>query len=64
MQPSLETLRELVRACGLDLGFRLANYDDSYLRQIDDQLALTPLERLQRSTRDEQTYARLLSGAA
>ena len=32
--PSLETLRELIRACGLELTFALANYDDSYIPYI------------------------------
>jgi transcriptional regulator with XRE-family HTH domain len=46
VRPSLETLRELIRACGLELGVRLANYDDSYVEFIDRNLALTPAERL------------------
>jgi transcriptional regulator with XRE-family HTH domain len=46
VRPSLETLRDLIRACGLDLGFRLANYDDSYLSHINSQLALSPAERV------------------
>ena len=44
--PSFERLRELIRACGLELTFGLANYDDSYLSHIDRQLALTPDERV------------------
>jgi transcriptional regulator with XRE-family HTH domain len=51
VQPSLETLRELIRACGLELGFRLANYDDSYDEWIDRALALTPSARLDASMR-------------
>jgi transcriptional regulator with XRE-family HTH domain len=46
VQPSLERLRELVRACALELTFGLANYDDSYLSHINRQLALTPAERV------------------
>ncbi len=46
VKPSLETLRELIRACGLDLWFRLGNYDDSYLAQINRALDMTPIERL------------------
>lgn len=49
VQPSLETLRELVRACGLELRLGLANYDDSYAEWIDRALALTPSERLDAS---------------
>jgi transcriptional regulator with XRE-family HTH domain len=48
VEPSLETLRELIRACGLELGFGLFNYDDSYLSHINRQLALTPAERVWR----------------
>jgi transcriptional regulator with XRE-family HTH domain len=46
VEPSLERLRELVRACGLELTLGLANYDDSYLSHINRQLALTPAERV------------------
>ena len=40
VEPSLETLRSLVRACGLELTFRLANYDDSYVADIEQFLDL------------------------
>jgi transcriptional regulator with XRE-family HTH domain len=46
VQPSFERLRELIRSCGLELTFGLANYDDSYLSHINRQLALTPAERV------------------
>ena len=48
VKPSLETVREVVRACGLELTFGLANYDDSYLLDIYDQLRLSPAERVER----------------
>jgi transcriptional regulator with XRE-family HTH domain len=48
--PSLERLRELVRACGLELSFRLAKADasdhDGVL--IERELRRTPAERLRR----------------
>ena len=44
--PSFERLRELVRACGLELTFGLANYDDSYDSLVARQLRLTPAERV------------------
>lgn len=44
--PSLERLRELIRACRLELTFGLANYDDSYDSHIARQLGLTPAERV------------------
>ena len=46
VKPSLETLRELIRACGLELGFGLYNYDDSYDSHINRQLAMPPAQRL------------------
>ena len=52
VKPSLETLRELIRACGLELTFRLANYDDSYDEWIERYLALPVEERI------EQAFAR------
>ena len=51
VKPSLETLRELIRACGLELTFAIANYDDSYIPLIQDALRLTPQERLEQATR-------------
>ncbi len=47
VKPSLETLRELIRACGLELWFRMANYDDSYVSLINEQLDRTPAERIE-----------------
>lgn len=49
VKPSLETLRELIRACGLELTFGLANYDDSYDEWIERYLALTPEERIEQA---------------
>ena len=49
VKPSLETLRELIRACGLELGFRMANYDDSYVPDIAENLRVTPSERIDRA---------------
>lgn len=51
--PSLETLRRLIRACGLELGFRLFNADveehDASL--IAQTLTMTPEERVERAVR-------------
>jgi transcriptional regulator with XRE-family HTH domain len=46
VKPSLETLRDLIRACGLELTFGLATYDDSYDSQITRQLRLPTTERV------------------
>lgn len=44
--PSLETTRDVIRACGLELGLALARYDDSYDALVDAQLALAPMDRV------------------
>jgi transcriptional regulator with XRE-family HTH domain len=46
--PSLETLRDLIRACGLELTFHLANADlqDHDLTLIERSLGRTPAERV------------------
>jgi transcriptional regulator with XRE-family HTH domain len=51
--PSLETLRRLVRACGLELGFRLfeADLEDHDASLIAQTLPLTPEERVERALR-------------
>ena len=46
VKPSLETLRELIRACGLELTFGLANYDDSYDSLVGTQLRMSPKQRV------------------
>lgn len=64
VRPSLETLRELIRAAGLELGFTLTNADsnDHDLALIRRSLAQAPAERFaegQRAARDiEQTWQR------
>lgn len=57
--PSLETLRDLIRACGLELSYRLANYDDSYVPHIERLLDATPAERVERAVRRARIYRRL-----
>jgi transcriptional regulator with XRE-family HTH domain len=52
--PSLERLRALIAACGLELTVGVARADNSYDEQITAALALTPAERLQRALRDAQ----------
>ena len=51
--PSLETLRRLIRACDLELGFRIFNADRDYhdASLIAQTLALTPEERVDRAVR-------------
>ena len=59
VQPSLETLRELIRACGLELTFRLATYDDSYVPFIERYLELSPAERVRSAVDRTEAFARL-----
>jgi transcriptional regulator with XRE-family HTH domain len=59
VEPSLETLLGLIRACGLDLGFRFANYDDSYVAHIERYLRLSPAERIAQAEAREGQYAKI-----
>jgi len=59
VQPSLETLRELIRACRLELTFGLANYDDSYDPYINGLLDMTPAERVRDAIARERVAARI-----
>ena len=59
VQPSFETLRELVRACRLELTFGLANFDDSYDSFINGLLNMTPGERVADSIARELVYSRI-----
>jgi len=43
--PSLETLRQVIRGCGLELHFHLSQLDDSNVTVIDEHLRMTPAER-------------------
>ena len=45
VSPSLETLRVVVRACGLDLTFFMSKFDESNATIIDQHLRMTPAER-------------------
>jgi transcriptional regulator with XRE-family HTH domain len=46
VEPSLETLRDVIRACGLELSFGLYNFDDSYVPFIERSLELSPADRV------------------
>jgi transcriptional regulator with XRE-family HTH domain len=57
--PSLETLLELVRACGFDLPLELVPYDDERLDRLRKNLLLSPERRVRRLlTAVEQDDAR------
>ena len=59
VQPSFERLRELIRACGLELTCGLANYDDSYDYFIEQALRLRPRERVEDAEARERVYAEI-----
>ena len=63
VQPSLETLRELIRACRLELTFSLANYDDSYVPEIERLLDLEPAERIEDALARERAVAAIRNAA-
>jgi transcriptional regulator with XRE-family HTH domain len=64
--PSLERLRELIRACGLELYFGIANADlgDHDLSLIRRSLRLTPGERFAQANRDAAAIYGFWSRAA
>jgi transcriptional regulator with XRE-family HTH domain len=64
VEMSLETLRLLVRACGLELTLGLANYDDSYDGYIREYLSLSPAERVDRAVGRARVYRAMRSRLA
>ena len=56
VQPSLERLRELIRACGLELAPYLFEYDDSYDPFIWRSLEMTPIERVEHADELKKAY--------
>jgi transcriptional regulator with XRE-family HTH domain len=61
--PSFETLRSVVRACGLELTIGLANLDDSYAHFIGRSLDRSPAERIADAVEREREYAAIRSAA-
>lgn len=51
--PSLETLREIVHACGYDISLRLELLDHSNDDDLHATIMLSPQERLQRMLRKQ-----------
>lgn len=62
--PSLEAVRELLRACGLELTVGVARFDDSYDALVDAQLSRTPPERLAHVLRTAVGLAGVLAALA
>jgi len=63
VQPSFETLRELVRACGLEIGYGLYKYDDHDAQMVERSLRLTPAERLHRGVSASNSLRRMANYA-
>ena len=51
VSPSFATLQELLRACGFDFAPRLVAYDPSHDAELQENLRLTPQERVARTLR-------------
>jgi transcriptional regulator with XRE-family HTH domain len=63
VQPSLETLRKLIRACKLELTFAIANYDESYVPEIRRLLDLEPRDRIRDALARDRAVARIRNAA-
>jgi transcriptional regulator with XRE-family HTH domain len=63
VQPSLETLRDLIRACRLELTFHIASYDDSYVSEIERLLDLEPAERIRDALARDRAVAGIRNAA-
>ncbi|HEX7256048.1 MAG TPA: helix-turn-helix transcriptional regulator [Gaiellaceae bacterium] len=63
VEPSLETLRRLVRACGFELTYSLANYDDSYVPYIERLLEMSPQERIEDALEREAIFGEIRGAA-
>ncbi len=50
MSPSFERVVEAIRACGLDLSVRITRPDHEHALLLEENLRLTPEERLERFT--------------
>jgi transcriptional regulator with XRE-family HTH domain len=59
VEPSLETLIGLIRACGLELTYSLARYDDSYVPYIERLLELSPEERIEDAVEREAVFGQI-----
>lgn len=61
--PSLETLQRLTRACGFELVYSLANYDESYLPYIERLLERSPEERIGDALERESIFGEIRGAA-
>ncbi len=47
VSPSIETVRKVIRACGLDLTFFITKFDDSNTTLIDENLRMSTSKRFE-----------------
>ena len=62
MSPSLETVRDVIRACGLELTFFISRFDDSNVSIIDENLRMTPTQRFANLMARERFHEQLVLG--
>jgi transcriptional regulator with XRE-family HTH domain len=63
VEPSLETLVKLIRACGFELVYSLARYDDSYVPYIERLLDLPPEARIEDALERETIFGEIRGAA-
>jgi transcriptional regulator with XRE-family HTH domain len=63
VEPSLESLRRLIHACGLELTYTLANYDDSYVPYIERLLDMSPEKRIEDAVEREVIFGEIRGAA-
>jgi transcriptional regulator with XRE-family HTH domain len=61
--PSFDTLQRIVRGCGLELTWGIANRDDSYAFFIGRALDRSPAERVADAVEREREYAAIRAAA-
>lgn len=59
VHPAFETIRDLVRACGLEMEISFAAADSSYRTDVAERLAQAPAERVKRGLRLARQIQRL-----
>lgn len=59
--PSFDRVVEAIRACGLDLGLRIVTRDTDHALLIEENLRMTPVQRLRRHHEATTAIDRLAS---
>lgn len=64
VKPSLETVRSVIRACGLEVTIGLAESDDSLTRPLARTRAMSPAERVRHAVGRARAARRIRTRAA